>query len=414
MTAPDAARQAGRVVIVGGGLAGYSAAEALRSLGHAEEIVVIDPEPALYDRPPLSKRLFDDDFSLVDLAFASSSELAVKSIRTRLGRTATVLDAETRRITLDDGEVIDADTVLIATGGRARTLPIPGGRLAGVQVLRSFGDALAIRERITAGGDPRVAVVGAGLIGAELASALHAAGARVTLIDPVEVPLIPAVGAHMAAYLHRMHDDRGIEVRRGLTAELQRDGAALAVVLVGGERIAADLIVVGVGIVPNVEIAQQAGLDVDHGILVDRSYRTSADGIYAAGDVARRRDPDGTLHRLAEHWEAAQLDGQAAARAMLGLETPAEGCSWFWSDRHGVHLEAVGRLTGDGDTVVRVGREHPAVFLVHQGVLVGAAAIDDAMTVRAARRLIDQRVSVRADDLADPAVSLRSLLRAAH
>lgn len=415
-------RDAGHVVIVGGGLAGYSAADTLRSLGHSGAITVIDPEPALYDRPPLSKRLFDEDFSLADLAFASEEQLAERSIDTRLGRSAVSLDAATRRVTLDDGSVLEADTVLLATGGRARVLPIPGADLPGVHVLRTFADARAIRAALP--DQARVAVVGAGLIGAELASALHGVGARVTLVDPVDVPLVPAVGGHMAAHLQGMHRSRGISTRRGMTAEfraLDHDGGGggLEVVLAAGESLPADLIVMGVGITPNTEIAEQAGLDVDRGILVDARFRASVDGVpvdgvYAAGDVARRRDPDGTLHRPEEHWEAAQLDGQAVAQAMLGRAVPAKGCAWFWSDRHGVHLEAVGRLSGDGDTVVRDGDEHPAVFLVHEGVLVGAAAVDDTMTVRAARRLIDQRIPVQADALADPAVPLRSMLRAAR
>lgn len=409
-------RDAAHVVIIGGGLAGYSAADALRKLGHTGSITVIDPEPALYDRPPLSKRLFDDDFMLSGLEFASEEQLAERSIDTRLGRSAASLDAEKRRVTLDDGSVIEADAVLIATGGRARMLPIPGADLPGVHVLRSFADAQAIRAALPDGA--RVAVVGAGLIGAELASALHAAGARVTLIDPIEVPLVPAVGALMAAHLHDMHGARGIDTRQGMTAEFRElaDGG-LEVVLSEGQALAADVVVVGVGITPNTEIAAQAGLDVDRGVLVDASFRASIagvpiDGVYAAGDVARRRDADGTLHRPEEHWEAAQLDGQAVARAMLGLDLPSKGCAWFWSDRHGVHLEAVGRLSGDGDTVVRDGDGHPTVFLLHEGVLVGAAAIDDTMTVRAARRLIDQRIPVNPDALADPAVPLRSLLRA--
>lgn len=415
-------RDAGRVVIVGGGLAGYSAADTLRSLGHSGAITVIDPEPALYDRPPLSKRLFDEDFSLADLAFASEEKLAERSIDTRLGRSAVSLDAETRRVTLDDGSVLEADTVLIATGGRARVLPIPGADLPGVHVLRTFADARAIRAALP--DQARVAVVGAGLIGAELASALHTTGARVTLVDPVEVPLVPAVGLRMAAHLHAMHRSRGVDTRQGMTAEFRPlvdggHGGGLEVVLADGEALAADAVVVGVGITPNTEIAEQARLDVDRGILVDAWFRASVagapvDGVFAAGDVARRRDSDGTLHRPEEHWEAAQLDGRAVAHAMLGLDVPEKGCAWFWSDRHGVHLEAVGRLSGDGNTVVRDGDEHPAVFLVHEGVLVGAATVDDTMTVRAARRLIDQRIPVQADALADPTVPLRSLLRAAR
>lgn len=404
------AREAGAVVVIGAGLSGFSAATQLRALGHEGPITVVDSEPGSYDRPPLSKSLFEDDFSIEKLAFASAAELAAKHITTRFGVAVAAIDPAGGSVTLTDGEVLPADTVLIATGGRARQLPIPGGDLPGVQVLRTFSDAAALRDAVVAG--TRVAVVGAGLIGAELASALHERGAEVTLIDPVDVPLVPAVGALLATRLHEMHEQHGVRVVTGLTGEFAAVPGGLEVRVVDGPTIQADRIVVGVGIVPNVELAQQAGLEVDNGIVVDESFRTSAAGVFAAGDVAHIRGADGQLQRREEHWEAAQLSGREAAYAMLGLPVPARGASWFWSDRYGIHLEATGRLSGPGEIVTREGGAHPAVFLVADGVLQGAGAIDDTQTVRAARRLIDQQIPVSASELADPAVSLRSLLKA--
>lgn len=404
-------RDAGRVVIVGGGLAGYSAAEQLRTLGHEGSITLVDREPTTYDRPPLSKKLFDDDFAIEQLAYADAAKLAAKSIDVVFGRTVVALDPEATSVTLDDGRVLEADTVLLSTGGRARILPIPGIDLPGVQVLRTFADAVAIRERLRE--HTRAVVIGAGLIGAELASSLRHAGASVTLVDPATVPLVPAVGAHMAAHLHEMHAAHGIDVVVGITAGIEAEGDHLVVALDGGPRLAADVVVVGVGIVPNTDLAEAAGLDVDNGILVSADYRTSAPKVFAAGDVARTRADDGTLHRREEHWEAAQLSGQQVAHGILGLDLPARGAPWFWSDRHGVHLEATGRLSGPGEVVVREGA-HPAVFLLEDGFLAGAAAVDDNHTVRAARRLIDQRIPVTATELADPSIALRSLLRAAR
>lgn len=405
-----ATRDPGRVVIVGAGLAGYSAADQLRVLGHTGPVTVIDPEAASYDRPPLSKRLFDEDFTLDTLAFATPDKLAAKNIHTLFGRRVVAIDAEEGAVTLDDGAVLPADTILLATGGRARTLPIPGAELPGVHVLRDYADAVAIRERARPGSG--AVVVGAGLIGAELASSLRRAGVEVTLIDPVAVPLTPAVGELMAAYLHEMHAGHGVDVVVGVTAAIEDAGGRLRVVVDGGPRIEADVVVIGVGIVPNTELAAAAGLDVDNGILVDEQHRTSAEGVYAAGDVARTRTAEGMLHRREEHWEAAQLGGQRAAYGMLGLDAPARGTTWFWSDRHGIHLEAAGRLTGPGEIVVRDHGAHPAVFLLDDGLVAGAAAIDDTTTVRVARRLIEQRIPVTAAELSDPAVSLRSLLKA--
>jgi NADPH-dependent 2,4-dienoyl-CoA reductase/sulfur reductase-like enzyme len=404
------ARDAGSVVVVGAGLAGFTAAAQLRALGHESAITLVDAEPGSYDRPPLSKSLFEEGFSLDRLAFASDEDLAAKRIDTRFGDPAVSIDPEAGRVTLESGEVLPADTVLITTGGRARRLPIPGSELPGVGVLRTFADAAELRDSVTAG--TRVAVVGAGLIGAELASALLERGAEVTLVDPVETPLVPAVGELLAARLHAMHEPRGVRVVTGLTAGFAEADGALEVSVVEGPTIPVDRIVVGVGLVPNVELAQQAGLRVDDGIVVDEGFRTSAENVFAAGDVARTCGADGELRRREEHWEAAQLSGKEAAHAILGLEAPARGASWFWSDRHGCHLEATGRLSGPGEIVVREGGEHPAVFLVEDGLLRGAGAIDDAQTVRAARRLIDQRIPVSTAELADPAVPLRSLLKA--
>jgi len=403
-------RDAGSVVIIGAGLAGFNAATQLRTLGHTGLITIVDAEPGSYDRPPLSKSLFDDDFSLERLAFASVESFAEKQIETRFSALVASLNAETGAVQLADGSLLQADTVLIATGGRARQLPIAGSDLPGVTVLRTLDDALELRNSVTPG--TRVAVVGAGLIGAELASALRLAGAEVTLIDPADKPLVPAVGELLAVHLHAMHEPRGVRSVTAMTSEFAEANGALEVRVADGAVFAADRIIVGVGIVPNVEIAAEAGLEIDNGIIVNGHYQTSAPRVFAAGDVARTRGGDGTLQRREEHWEAAQLSGQHAAYGMLGLDIPARGASWFWSDRHGCHLEATGRLNGSGDMIVRDGGTHPAVFLVEEGLLQGAAAIDDNQLVRAARRIIDKRVPVSADDLANPQVSLRALLRA--
>lgn len=397
-----------RIVIVGGGLAGYTLVDELRKRGYEGGIALVEPEPAAYDRPPLSKDLFADDFGMERLAFGTAETLAERGVDTRFGRGAVAIDPATGTVALDDGETITGDAIVLATGGRARTLPIPGADLPVVHVLRTLADALAIRDAVTAG--TRVAIVGAGLVGAELASALRRAGAAPTVIDPVPVPLAAAVGPELAAHLHAMHAANGVPTVVGVTTAIEPADAGVDVVLDDGTRVGADLVVVGIGILPNTELAAAAGLDVDGGVLVDEAGRTSHERVWAIGDVARLRGADGVLHRRAEHWEAAQRDAQRAAAALLGEDAPEQGCEWFWSDRYGVHLEAVGRLGGPGRTIVRAG-EHPTVFHVDGDLLVGAAAIDDTTTVRAARRLIDQRIPVADAELADPAVVLRGLLK---
>lgn len=403
-------RRAGRVVIVGGGLAGYSAAESLRSLGHDGSITIVDQEPEMYDRPPLSKKLFDEGFSIEAVAFASAQKLNEARIETRVGHAVAAIDPQAVSVILDTGEVIPADTILLATGGRARRLSIPGADAPEVHVLRTFADALSIRASVRPG--RRVVVIGGGLIGAELVSSLRQAGAEVTLVDPVPVPMSQALGAVLADYLHDMHALNGVAVRLGAPVRIESSAEGVQVILESGERLPTELVVVGIGIIPNVELAIDAGLDVDDGVLVDEQHRTSAPNIFAVGDVARRRGDDGEVFRREEHWEAAQLGGRAAAAGMLGLPVPARGASWFWSDRHGIHLEVTGRLVGDGELVVRESEPHPSFFLLDEGSLVGAASIDDPNVVRAARRIIDQRIAVTAAELADPSVSLRALLKA--
>lgn len=395
---------AGRVVIVGGGIAGWTVATSLRSQGHDGEIVVVEREAACYDRPPLSKTVLAEAAALADIAFADASTIAAQHLDVRCGRTAVALDAGTRSITLDDGTRLAADAIVLATGAAAAPPSFPGGDLPGVLTLRTYADAARLRALRGA----RVAVVGAGLIGAEAAAALCTGGSTVTLVDPNRTPGERAFGPTMAAHLHELHRAAGVDLRVG-TVERVTAGDGLRVQLADGARIEVDGVLVGTGIRIDTSLAGAAGIEVDGGIVVDEAGRTSAPGVYAAGDATRRRRPSG-LAPVRGHWEAAQLDGHDVAAAILGVEVSPRGTDWFWSDRYGHHLEVVGDLGGAGREVVRPG-PHPTVFRVSDGMLRGAASVDDPMAVRAARRLIDRGVPVDPERLADPDVPLRSLLQ---
>ncbi|WP_460773348.1 NAD(P)/FAD-dependent oxidoreductase [Microbacterium sp. GXF7504] len=394
----------GRVVIIGGGIAGWSVASALRAGGHDGPIVVVEREPACYDRPPLSKTVLAGPVTLASLAFADPASLAQQRIEVRDGRVATSIDPAAMTVTLDDGAVLGADAVVLATGAAPHRPAFPGSDLPGVQTLAVFADA----ERLRALSGGHVTVVGGGFIGAEVAASLRDAGTAVDLVEPEPLPGVHAFGGTLAAHLHDLHTAHGVRVHTETVAAVTEVGERLRVQLAGGAAIETDGVLLATGVVPETALAQAAGLAVDGGVLVDRAGRTSAPGIFAVGDAAGRRGADGSF-APAGHWEAAQLDGQAVAAAILGLPVPTRGAPWFWSDRYGLHVEVVGELTGPGEEIVRPG-PHPTVFRVDDGMLRGAAAVDDPLTVRAARRLIDQGVRVDARLLADPDVAVRTLL----
>ena len=395
-----------RIVIIGGGLAGYTLAEALRQRGHHGAIVVVEQESAMYDRPPLSKVAFSGGATLENLAFADREKLNALVLDVIVGRVAVAITPETGGVTLDDGTVVVGDALVVATGGRARRLAFPGSDLPVVHALRTFEDAEAIRRAAVPGA--HILVVGAGLIGAELTSSLRALDVAITLIDPMETPLAHAVGQQLAVRLHAMHTSHGVDVRVNTLSSLSPFGARWLAELSDGTDLKVDAVVVGAGILPNSELAAAAGLDVDNGIIVDEHHRTAHPRVYAIGDVARTRGAGGVLQRREEHWEAAQLDAQELAALLLGQEPGPRGAPWWWSDRYDVHVEGVGRMTGDGTTVFR--GPNVAFHLV-SGLIVGAVSVNDANAVRAARRLIDQHIAVVAAELTDPAVPLRELLR---
>jgi len=300
--------------------------------------------------------------------------------------------------------------VVLSLGGRPRMLPIPGGDLPGLLTLRTKDDANRLRSRLVPGA--RIAIIGAGLIGAEVASTAVKEGAEVTLVDPVPVPLAPICGAELAVRLHQMHAAHGVDVRTAMTTGISLDGEEYTLTLNDGSTVVADTVLVAVGILPETGLAQAAGLETDQGIVVDEAHRTSNPAVYAAGDVARIRRSDGTLLRRHEHWESATHGGQRVAAAILGRELPQFGASWMWSDRYGVHVEAVGDMV-NGTPIERVvdGTTIASFRIEADGRLIGACTIDGGTAVRAARRIIDRGIVVDPNKLADPTIELKKLAR---
>lgn len=401
------------IVVVGAGQAGGWAARTLRDEGFEGAVTLIGEEPyPPYERPPLSKEV------LLGKAPAESSYLWPESsfeelgVTLRTGTAATAIDRAAKTVALAGGEVLAYDKLLIATGGRVRKLPLEGAGLDGVHYLRGIDDSAAIRADLGPGA--RLAVIGGGWIGLEVAAAARMLGAEVAVVEALDSLCARALAPEMSAWLLEIHRGRGVDVRLGATIEaLTGDGRVDGVRLSGGETLAATAVVIGIGIVPNVELAEAAGLAVDNGIAVDALCRTSDPGIYAAGDVTSHpNDLLGRNIRL-ESWENAQNQGIAAAKAMLGGETPYREVPWFWSDQYDVNIQLVG-LPGDFDRTVTRGERAAGSFIdfyLKDGRIDGAAAIDNPRDIRFTRRLMQAEKIVDPAALADPAVKLQALLR---
>lgn len=411
MTAPDCATGAvpGSVVVVGGGIAGVSTVSALRAGGYDGALTLVDPAELPYDRPPLSKDYLSGARDLKQITLQPAEWYEEQDVDLLSHTRATAVHADDGFVDLDDGHRVRGDRIVLATGGRAARPPIPGIDSSRVHVLRTVEDADGLRAALTPG--VRCVVVGAGLIGAEVASTMLALDAEVTLIDPVATPLAPVLGTDVAAWLHGLHSQHGI---KSLTCGVERfedTGGTLRVAL--AERdVEADLVVLGVGMVPDTGLAEGAGLKVDRGVLVDEGQVTSHPRILAVGDPARPTVAGLPAHRP-EHWDAAQRDAARAAATIMGQPLPTETASWFWTDRHGLHVEVVGTLAGAAQVVVRgeLGSDPFSVFAVVGRQVVGAVAVNDSLAVRAARRLIDRAVDVDPAALGDTSIDLRRLVR---
>lgn len=397
-------------VIVGANVAGGRAAETLREGGFDGPIVLIGEEPDRpYERPPLSKEIVRGEG---DPAFLrEETYYTERQIELRLGTRVTRLDPA-GSVELDDGSSIGFDTCLVATGARVRTLEAEGSDLDGIHYLRTLAEARRIAALLD--DKPRVVVVGAGFIGAEVASSARMIDCDVAMIEMLPVPLQRVLGDDIGSVYADIHRDHGVQLHLGEGVErFEGSGRVEAVIGSSGVRYPADLVVVGVGVVPNVELAEDAGIACDNGIIVDEFCRTSAEKIFAAGDVAKRPDRHSGRSIRIEHFQNAQNQGQAAARSMLGKREPFADVPWFWSDQYDVNLQMLGHTSPDAERVLRGSfdeRDFIAIYLEGDRVI-AATALNRGKDIAAARRLIERRTPVDRERLADDDVPLKDLLR---
>ncbi len=406
------------IVVIGGGLAASRAIEAIRESDQDTPIVLVAKENRLpYERPPLSKGVLigkDPEES----AFTHPKEWYDEHhVELRLGTPADALDPEARTVTLSDGSEIRYGAALLATGSVIRKLDVAGADLADVFYLRTMGDSAAIRARLVAGSD--VVIVGAGWIGLEVAAAAREHGAEVTIIEPQPAPLYGVVGEQIGTWFADLHRSHGVELLLGDgVASLEgEDGKVTAVVTTSGRRLPADTVVVGVGIRPNTRLAEQAGLDVDNGVVVDEALRTSADGVWAAGDVANWYNPTLDTRVRVEHWANALDGGYAAGQSIAGTEVHYGPVPFFFSDQYDIGLEYAGYVPRDVETEVVLrgdpaSNEFMAFWTVPEGEGVRVLAgmhVNVWDTMDDVQRLVRDKTVVDRARLADPAVPLGDL-----
>lgn len=403
----------GTVVIVGASTAGASAAATLRADGYDGQVVLIGEEPVLpYERPPLSKDFLAGKTPFERLLLRPEGFWAEHDVDLRLGVRAVDLDTTSRTLTLADGSLVRADALIVATGGRSRALDVPGAELDGVFGLRTIADSKAIHA--AAADAERAVIVGMGFIGAEAAATLRGLGVEVTVVEPLSVPLERVVGEQVGHVVADLHAEHGVQMifGDGVVGFDGEGGRVREVATSSGQRLPADLVVVGVGMVPETTLLADTGVELLNGVVVDELARTTVAGIYAAGDLANHYHPLYGRHVRTEHWTHAVDHGAVAARSVLGTASPYDTVPWVWSDQYDVALQYAGLHTGWDALVVRgdLAARDAIAFYIRDEVPVAAVSFNRGRDMRRALSLLKRARPVPAAALADEDTDLRTLV----
>jgi 3-phenylpropionate/trans-cinnamate dioxygenase ferredoxin reductase subunit len=398
-------------VIVGAGLTGAKAAETLRAEGFDGRVVLVGAESQRpYERPPLSKDYLRGEAARENLDVHDAGFYAEQDIELRLGQTAVSLDPSAHEVTLDDGQRLAYDRLLLATGAEPRRLAAAGADLDGVLCLRTVEDADELRRRLDRGG--AVVVVGAGWIGAEVAASARQRGLDVTVLDPAAVPLERVLGREVGALYGDVHADHGVRMLMGTGVEaFEGQTKVERVRTTDGQALDCDFVVVGIGVAPRTGLAAAAGLAVDDGILVDEHLQTSCSDVFAAGDVANAHHPLYGRRIRVEHWASALHQGPVAAHSMLGRAAVYDRVPYFFSDQYDVGMEYAG-FAATWDRVVFRGdpasREFIAFWLADDRVVAGMN-VNVWDVSEHIQRLVGDRLPVDDRRLADPDVRLEDV-----
>ncbi|MGW4532299.1 NAD(P)/FAD-dependent oxidoreductase [Nocardia sp. NPDC004340] len=408
----------GRIVIVGAGVAGATAARTLRTEGYTGEIVLLGAEPvAPYRRPMVSKELLagavEDRRSLLHpVDFWAGNDIDL-----RVGVPVESIDPGPGLVWLADGTAIGYDSLLLTTGARSRQLAVTADRSVApdaalpVHTLRGRAEAEALRA--TLGRDPSLLIIGAGLIGCEVAATARGLGAEVTVLDAGTAPLERVAPAVVGDYIRKLHADNGVAISTEVRlSHLAYTGNDVVAVAEDDRTWTAAAVLVAIGSVPDTRLAVTGGLAVDDGIRVDERYRTSAPGVFAAGDAVNRLDPKSGGYRREEHWNSAQAQGAAAARSMLGLPALTAEVPWGWSMQYGRNVQFAGMIQAEDQLIVRGSAESgdATVLALRDSRPVGVVAIARPAEFRVARDLIGRGVALDAGACADESLPLAEAL----
>lgn len=405
-----------RVVIIGAGQAAAQTCASLRMFGFAGDITMIGDEPALpYQRPPLSKAYMKGELAEARLYFKPAGWYEEQKIDPVLSMRATKLDRSAQTVELELGGSVAYDALIIATGSRPRPLPVDGADLDGVFDLRDLADVERIRPRMIEG--RKLVIVGAGYIGLEAAAVARHMGLDVTVLEMEDRVLARVTSPVMSEFFEAEHTRQGVDIKTGarLAALKGADGKVTRAILSDDSELDADIVLVGIGILPNVELAEQAGIACANGILTDRDARTNDPRVFAAGDCAARPLVHyGRTGRLESVHNAIE-QGKLAAAAIMGKPRPVEDCPWFWSDQYDLKLQIAGLSQDYDETVVRgdVAARKFAVFYLQNGKLIAVDAVNSPPEFLASKRLIMTGAQLAPELLSDTSQSMKEIAASA-
>lgn len=403
------------VVIVGGGHGGAQAAVMLRTQKYEGTIAIIGDEPELpYERPPLSKEYFAGEKEFDRILLRPEKYWNERNVTMMLGQKVVAVDADAHQVTLADGQSVGYGKLIWATGGSPRVLPLPGGDLAGVQGVRTRADADAMK--LASETAQNIVVIGGGYIGLEAAAVLSKAGKKVVLLEALDRVLARVAGEPLSRFYEQEHRSHGVDLRLGVGVEaLEGDDHVTGVRLMGGEVIPADLVIVGIGIVPAVEPLLAAGAEGGNGVNVDSICRTSLTDVYAIGDCAAHSNgfAEGATIRL-ESVQNANDQASVVAKSICGTDQDYHAVPWFWSNQYDLRLQTVGLSTGHDEVVLRGDTEARSFSIIYlkQGRVIALDCVNATKDYVQGRALVLNGAEIAADRLADAGVPLKEMLTA--